>query len=249
MIPFGEPLRRRYGADEYEFYIQDSWRVSDTLTLTGGLRYSLFSPPWETNGQQVATNFSLGGWFDQRVANMEAGIPSNASEHITFLPGGKANGALGFYEWDKNNFAPRLAAAWTPSDRWVVRAGYGIVYDRIGAGLATTFDNGGSFGLSNDLDSPFGGFGETSPPSASSARRRCRRLIPPRRRPASPPSPRPAPARSRSASTTASGRRTRIRSTSPSRASSAATSPSKARMSAAAAVTSWFGATWRCRRT
>ena len=162
VIPFGEPVRRRYGADEYEFYIQDSWRVSDTLTLTGGLRYSLFSPPWETNGQQVATNFSLGGWFDQRVANMEAGIPSNASEHITFLPGGKANGALGFYEWDKNNFAPRLAVAWTPTDRWVVRAGYGIVYDRIGAGLATTFDNGGSFGLSNDLDSPFGGFGETS---------------------------------------------------------------------------------------
>lgn len=163
VIPFGEPLRRRYGADEYEFYIQDSWRVSDTLTVSGGLRYSLFSPPWETNGQQVATDFSLGGWFDQRVANMNAGVPSNASEHITFLPGGAANDARGFYAWDKNNFGPRISAAWTPTDRWVVRGGYGIVYDRIGAGLATTFDNGGSFGLSNDLDSPFGGFGETSP--------------------------------------------------------------------------------------
>ena len=53
--------------------------------------------------------------------------------------------------------------AWTPTPAWVVRGGYGIVYDRIGAGLATTFDNGGSFGLSNDLDSPFGGFGERSP--------------------------------------------------------------------------------------
>ena len=39
----------------------------------------------------------------------------------------------------------------------MVRGGYGLVYDRIGAGLASTFDNGGSFGLSNDLDSPFGG--------------------------------------------------------------------------------------------
>jgi hypothetical protein len=162
VIPFGEPLRRRYGADEFELYLQDSWRVSDTLTLTGGLRYSLFSPPWETTGQQVTTDFSLGDWFDERVANMQAGIPSSASEHITFRPGGKANNGTGFYAWDKNNFAPRLSAAWTPTARWVVRGGYGIVYDRIGAGLATTFDNGGSFGLSNDLDSPFGGFGETA---------------------------------------------------------------------------------------
>ena len=44
-----------------------------------------------------------------------------------------------------------------------MRGGYGLVYDRIGAGLASTFDNGGSFGLSNNLDSPFGGNNETSP--------------------------------------------------------------------------------------
>ena len=92
-----------------------------------------------------------------------AGIPSNASQKITFEPGGPANGGPGFYDWDKNNFAPRVSAAWTPKPSWVVRGGYGIVYDRIGAGLAISFDNGGSFGLSNDLDSPFGGNGERRP--------------------------------------------------------------------------------------
>ena len=156
-------MERVYGANEFELYAQDSWHVRDNLTVSAGLRYGLYSPPWEVNGQQVAPNVNLGEWFDQRVANMRAGIPSSASEKITFVPGGPVNDGPGFYEWDKNNFAPRVSAAWTPTPSWVVRGGYGIVYDRIGAGLASTFDNGGSFGLSNDLDSPFGGNGETAP--------------------------------------------------------------------------------------
>jgi hypothetical protein len=159
----GEPVNRLYGADEYELYAQDSWRVSDQLTLTAGLRYSLFSPPFEANGQQVAPSVSLGEWFDQRMANMRAGIPSNASPHISFVPAGPENNGPGFYAWDKNNFAPRIAAAWTPSRNWVVRGGYGIVYDRIGAGLATTFDNGGAFGLSTDLDSVINTNNENTP--------------------------------------------------------------------------------------
>lgn len=163
VIPIGEPVTRLYAADEYDFYVQDSWRLRDNLTVTAGLRYSLFSPPYEANGQQVAPNISLGEWFDQRVANMQAGIPSNASPRISFVPAGPKNNGPNFYDWDKNNWAPRFAVAWTPTPAWVVRGGYGIVYDRVGAGLATTFDNGGSFGLSNDLDSPFGAFGETSP--------------------------------------------------------------------------------------
>jgi hypothetical protein len=159
----GAPVERLYGANEFELYFQDSWHVRDNLTVSAGLRYGLYSPPWEVNGQQVAPTVNLGEWFDQRAANMRAGVASNSSERITFVPGGPVNDGPGFYSWDKNNFAPRVSAAWTPTPSWVVRGGYGIVYDRIGAGLASTFDNGGSFGLSNNLDSPFGGFGETSP--------------------------------------------------------------------------------------
>ncbi|MEO5823630.1 MAG: TonB-dependent receptor [Vicinamibacteraceae bacterium] len=158
----GAAVERLYGANEFELYVQDSWHVRDNLTVSAGVRYGLYSPPWEVNGQQVAPTVNLGEWFDQRAANMRAGIASSASERITFVPGGPVNDGPGFYSWDKNNFAPRVSAAWTPSPSWVVRGGYGIVYDRIGAGLASTFDNGGSFGLSNNLSSPFGGFGETS---------------------------------------------------------------------------------------
>ena len=165
VLAHGAPVTRVYGANEFELYAQDSWHIGNNLTVSGGVRYGLYSPPWEVNGQQVAPTVNLGEWFDQRAANMRAGIPSNASEKITFVPGGPANNGPGFYQWDKNNFAPRVSAAWTPSPSWVVRGGYGIVYDRIGAGLASTFDNGGSFGLSNNLSTPFGAAGETAPES------------------------------------------------------------------------------------
>jgi hypothetical protein len=163
VLPPGAPVERLYGANEFEFYVNDSWHVRDNLTVSAGVRYGLYSPPWEVNGQQVAPSVNLGEWFNDRMEGMRNGIPSNEAQVITFVAGGAANDGPGFYAWDKNNFAPRVSVAWTPKPSWVVRGGYGMVYDRVGASLASSFNNGGSFGLSNDLDSPFGGFGELSP--------------------------------------------------------------------------------------
>ncbi|MGH9162697.1 MAG: TonB-dependent receptor domain-containing protein, partial [Vicinamibacteraceae bacterium] len=147
----------------YDMYIQDSWQVRNNLTVTAGVRYSLYSPPYEANGVQVAPRPSMGAWFAEREANMLAGIPSNASPLITFEPAGPRNDGPGFYDWDYNNFGPRVSAAWTPTEKTVVRGGYALVYDRIGAGLATSFDDGGSFGLSTELTTPVNTVNETNP--------------------------------------------------------------------------------------
>jgi hypothetical protein len=163
LLPVGDPARRNYAFDEYEFYAQDSWRLSERLTVTGGLRYSLASPPWETNGLQVAPNFNLGERFKQRQEMMAKGIPENTLPDIQFDLAGPANGKKGFYDWDKNNFAPRFAAAWTPTSRLVLRGGYSLVYDRIGPALAQNIDSEGSFGLSTNLTSDFGAFNEDDP--------------------------------------------------------------------------------------
>jgi hypothetical protein len=162
--PLGSPLKRRFAANEFEFYGQDTWKIKPNLTFTYGLRYSLFSPPWETNGTQVAPSFSLGEWFAQRGRNMLAGIPSNVDPTIAFDLAGPANGRDGYYHWDYNNFAPRIALAYSPdfssgplkaifgeSGKSAIRAGFGIVYDRIGSGLLNSFDRFGSFGLSTTL--------------------------------------------------------------------------------------------------
>jgi hypothetical protein len=159
----GTAVSREIASDEYEWYIQDAWQLRPNLTITAGLRYSLYSPPYEVDGLQVAPTVSMGQWFDQRVANMNAGIPSNASEIISFDLAGPKNGKPGFYPWDKNNFAPRLAVAWTPQDRLVVRGGYSKVFDRVGVGLATNFDEGFAFGMSTTISSPFGAAYETNP--------------------------------------------------------------------------------------
>ena len=94
---------------------------------------------------------------------MKTGIPSNASQIVTFDLAGPKNDKPGFYAWDKNNFAPRVAVAWTPKERLVVRGGYSKVFDRVGVGLATNFDEGFAFGMSTQISSPFGAAYETNP--------------------------------------------------------------------------------------
>lgn len=165
----GAPVVRHFATDSWEFYAQDSWKVKPNLTVTYGLRYSLFSPPWETDGLQVTPDVNITNWFNQRGLNGLQGIGSNASPLVGFNLGGPANNAPGFYNWDTKNFAPRLAIAYSPSassgllgalfggpGKTSIRAGAGIVYDRVGPALLATFDQNGSFGLSSALGNSAG---------------------------------------------------------------------------------------------
>ena len=186
-LPNGEPVRRKYATDEYEFYAQDSWRLRPNLTVTAGLRYNLYSPPWEVDGLQLAPSIPLAQWFDQRQANMLKGIGDNVLPPLTLDLAGPANGKKGFYDWDYNNFGPRVSAAWTPhgnggflgwltgGDKLVVRGGYSLLYDRVGFALATIFDEGGSFGMSTSISSTFG----TSDETVASARFKDLATLPP----------------------------------------------------------------------
>lgn len=159
----GAPVTRRFAADGYEMYAQDSFKFKPNLTLTVGLRYSLFSPPWETNGLQVVSNVNLTDWFNARGAGMLQGIPANAAPLVSFNLGGPANNGPGFYHWDKKDFGPHVAFAWSPKPsggllhsafgdgKTTIRGGFSMVYDRIGPALLATFDSSGSFGLSSNL--------------------------------------------------------------------------------------------------
>jgi len=164
-LPQGAPVVRHYAEDGYEMYAQDTWKIRPSLTVTLGLRYSLFSPPWETNGLEVTPTESLNTWFNGRGVGMNNGVPSIAAPPIAFNFSGPANGGTtGYYGWDFKNLGPRVALAWAPgggsglmhalfgqSGQSSVRAGFGIVYDRIGEGLLDTFDNNGAFGLSTSI--------------------------------------------------------------------------------------------------
>jgi len=152
LLPTGSTIRRRFATDEYEMYATDSWRIGRDVTLNAGLRWSVYSPPWETSGMQVAPTENLGDWFDQRAANAARGIPASAAPTLTYDLAGAANGRRGLYDWQYHDVAPRLSVAWTPDAKggWlkrvtgdrqlVLRGGYSLVYDRVGTALLAAFD-------------------------------------------------------------------------------------------------------------
>jgi hypothetical protein len=82
-------------------FAQDSWRVSDKLSLELGLRYDFYSVVKERDGKAKP-------FF----------VDDNA-----FGPDGGQ-----FYNPDKNNFAPRLSAVYQFDTKTALRAGYGHFY-------------------------------------------------------------------------------------------------------------------------
>jgi hypothetical protein len=171
----GDPVKRNYGLNSYEFYGQDTWRMKPNLTLTYGLRWSLFPPPWETNGLQTAPTFGLGTQFDKNVTNMKQGLGYTSEPAIAFNLGGPVNHGPGFYKFEKTDFSPRISIAYSPrphggllrsifgaSDRTVIRAGFSRVYDRAGFALLNSFDQIGSAGLTTTLQNACCTVGVTS---------------------------------------------------------------------------------------
>jgi len=151
VLGVGEGVAREFATEEYDFYVQDVWKLRPNLTLTLGLRYGLSRPVYETSGLQVKPTTSLSEFFERRVAGAAAGQPYN--ELITFDLAGPANDRPGFYELDKNNFQPRVSVAWSPNfksgflrkllgdeNSAVFRGGFAITNDYFGQQLAVQFD-------------------------------------------------------------------------------------------------------------
>jgi Carboxypeptidase regulatory-like domain/TonB-dependent Receptor Plug Domain len=175
----GTPINRRYAVNDYEFYGQDTWRMTPRLTVSYGLRWVLEAPPYETNGLQVApcvqaagggcSNQNLADWFNNTAKLAAQGLPANSAGQISFELGGPKNNGPGLWNWDHKDFSPRIAVAWAPAtgDGWLskilgkkdqvsIRGGYSIMYDHFGIPIVNTFDQHGSFGLSTDLGNPAG---------------------------------------------------------------------------------------------
>lgn len=165
VLPFGAPVQRTFGAEEYEAYFNDSWRVSKSLTVNLGLRYSLPPAIREVNGYQVSPTTDLIDWFEQRDNLASDGRSQDLVPLISFnladAPGGRP-----LYETPKQNFSPRIAIAYSPSgtsglSRFVfgepgstsIRAGFGLFYDLFGMSLMRTFDANAP-GLSTQISTP-----------------------------------------------------------------------------------------------
>ena len=156
----GSGVARTFKTQEYEGYLQDSWRVFNSLTFNYGLRWSTSTPVYEANGLQVKPTTSLSDFFNRRTAAAFNGQSDN--ELLTVDLAGKANNKPGYYKQDWNNFAPAISAAYSPNFRKgflktlfggegksTIRGGFRMTYDRIGSALAVAFDLNSTLGYSS----------------------------------------------------------------------------------------------------
>lgn len=172
----GEPTTREWATEEYDFYVQDSWKIRPSLTLNLGMRYGLSRPVYETQGFQAAPNIALDEYFRRRVQAAENG--QNYTELLTINKIGPKNGGPDFYEWDKNNWQPRVSVAWSPNfkDGWlakvfgtdrksVIRGGFAITNDYFGQQLAVAFDANNTLGFTSNYTTPANTYNITTNPA------------------------------------------------------------------------------------
>jgi len=140
---------KEFTSQDLAWFVTDDWKVGRGLTFNFGLRWDWFGWPTEKNG--------LIGNFDPSIADTEnllnGGflIPNNVStsglspaSQAVINPAVALTGVVDnrhtLNGQDLNNFQPRLGFAWQPfnSNRFVVRGGYGMFYDRPSAAFINT---------------------------------------------------------------------------------------------------------------
>ena len=83
VLPIGTVQQRSFIANSYSGYIGDSFRVRRDLTLTFGVRYENYRPPYEANGLQVAPTVGLNQFFAERNGLQAQGVPANQMPDFT----------------------------------------------------------------------------------------------------------------------------------------------------------------------
>ena len=142
--------------NEWATYIDDTWRFTPRLTLSLGFRWEVAQPmldkarpraecqaqPAASQRRQCAGSEQASGLRAHgHTANFYDGInfryapyyttPGAATPPGPFLPcrpfatGGWASRLI---NTNYHDFAPRIGIAWSPSDKWSVRTGFGIFY-------------------------------------------------------------------------------------------------------------------------
>lgn len=139
--------RGQFRATGLAFYVDDTWRVNNKLTLSLGLRYEN-TPPWE---DQTGTLFNAIVRQDIRPADFRNANVADRGQYPYFIRQGAArqncyeginirwpdievrcDGSLGnrLVSRDNNDFAPRFGASYQLSQKTIIRTGIGMFYSQ-----------------------------------------------------------------------------------------------------------------------
>jgi outer membrane receptor protein involved in Fe transport len=147
-------------------WVQDDWRVTKNLTLNLGLRYEWIGNPYSVTGAISNLRLPPGGGLATVVIPGQC-VP-DLPTHQCYIGGLTVNKPSTPSTMDNNNknFAPRVGFAYSLGNRTVVRAGYGIFFQKEFMGrstiLATNPPFVGSFTV-NNTPQTFQNFSFTDP--------------------------------------------------------------------------------------
>jgi len=148
----------------FEFYGQDAWRIKPNLTITYGVRYSSLRTPYAGNGNLTTFDPSVYKAANAPTLTASGRLVLGTGDPLNGIVTGGKNSPYGdqITRQDNTNLGPRVGIAWDPfgKGRTSVRAGFGIFYDSVAAGLIednvfnnppflSSADFGGGFFFSN----------------------------------------------------------------------------------------------------
>jgi len=116
-VSIQSPLDPKLGKTVFGTYVQDSWKVTRTLTLDYGLRYDYSTYLKEEHGRNA--------YFSPTTPNPALGGILGAVAFDGNGPGHCNCDMAKNYPWA---FGPRLGVAWQFTPKTVFRAGFGIIY-------------------------------------------------------------------------------------------------------------------------
>jgi len=101
-------------------FVQDDWRVTNSLTLNLGLAWALATPETEVGNRQANFDVQNLTWYVPKGSPALAGCTACMT----------TDGRVGI-QFQKTALEPRIGLAWKPmgSDKTAVRAGYAIFHD------------------------------------------------------------------------------------------------------------------------
>jgi len=106
---------REYSTRQFHLFAQDSFRVTPKLALNYGLRYEMFGAPRSKRGVETLLRLGQGTGLPEQIAGAS-------------MAAGSSGQAL--YDGDHNNFAGRFGITYSVNRSTLVRAAYGLFYDR-----------------------------------------------------------------------------------------------------------------------
>src|SRR5581483_5166248 len=123
------PIIPAYRGKYYAAFFQDDWKITRRLTLNLGLRWDFESPVAERyNRQTRGFAFAQASPIADQVKN-SPGVENCAACGALrggLLYAGASGDARYAFEPDRNNFQPRIGAAFSLDSKTVLRGGFGL---------------------------------------------------------------------------------------------------------------------------